>query len=184
MDKPRVLKGGLAYYESASSPLRAVTFQYNPDSLHRTIAPADGYDRPREVVVFTLALDATDGLERADPAAVSLGILPALCALEKLVQHPGKPGEKTPLTLFVWGTHRVIPVRITQLLVREEMFNVNLTPSRALVDVTMETLTSIELNNDPRARVLMDAYLAGKEKLSALALPGTSLEEWLGGGAK
>lgn len=36
-----------------------------------------------------------------------------------------------PLTLFTWGSKRVMPVRLTELSVNESAFDVNLNPIRA-----------------------------------------------------
>jgi len=114
------------------------------ETLTRTILPAipgaaldqpgaSGY--PRETIEFTLPLDATDSLEQADAQAIQTGIYPWLSAIELLMYPP--PSGANPLTLFVWGQNRILPVRVTGLKILERLFEANLSPIRALVEVTL-----------------------------------------------
>lgn len=178
MNSPRVLKGGFVHFEAEAPQGRVIAFQYNPETLKRIIAPVDPPAQLKETIEFTLALDASDALEHGDPTASSLGIYPALSALELLVQPPGNPSgfladiwpwntpREKPFTLFVWGAQRVFPIRVLQLVMREQMFDVKLNPIRASVDVTLEALTDDDLKGNPRAKAIMDSYVSKKESLA------------------
>ena len=104
-----------------------------------------------ETIKVEVEIDATDRLDdpEGNPDAVELGIHPQLAALEALV-HPRADDLQAndtlagsgvlevlpleaPLLLFVWSKQRVVPVRITELSVTEEAFDVALNPIRAKV---------------------------------------------------
>ncbi len=98
---PRTLSGGFIVMDAdGRTVLRTVVFQYNPDSLTRTVAPraakAESGDRlealrligpPVETIKLEIELDATDRLEHPDqnPDAVSNGITPELADLETIL---------------------------------------------------------------------------------------------------
>src|SRR4051812_7157541 len=154
---PRLLKGGLVRLDPDSGRILGVIgLQYNPDTLTRTIqvqATGETGDRSQalrlkgaavETMKLDVELDAVEGLADANPDAVSLGIHPQLAALEALV-HPRADDLQAnealagagvlevlpleaPMTLFVWSKQRVVPVRITDLSVTEEAFDVALNP--------------------------------------------------------
>lgn len=135
---------------------------------------------------FTAELDSTDQLEIASPD----GIHPQLAALEMLV-HPTtaqirensrlskkgaieiSPIEK-PLTLFTWGSKRVMPVRLTELSVNESAFDVNLNPMRAALSIGLKVLSVSDLPAGHRGAELYMAHLAQKERLAGIA-PGGGL---------
>ncbi len=142
---------------------------------------------PVETIKLEAEVDATDRLE--DPGsnrdAVTLGIQPELAALESLV-HP-RAGElqandalaasgqlevlplEAPLTLFVWSKQRVVPVRVTDLSVTEEAFDVALNPIRAKVSLSLRVLSVDDLGFDHRGGTLFMAYLRNKEGLAGRA---------------
>ena len=162
---PSVFKGALATV-SALNPLgTVVVFQYNPASLTRTLAARTSGGEgptstprfagpPEETVKLSVEIDATDQLEAADSTTESLGILPALAALEAMLYPPSPvvvanevlaragiveilPME-APLTLLVWGTRRIMPVAITDFSVTEEAFDLALNPLQAKVDLGLQ----------------------------------------------
>jgi hypothetical protein len=47
---------------------------------------------------------------------------------------------EAPLTLFIWGIKRILPVRLTQLTITEEAFDSNLNPIRATVSLGLQVL--------------------------------------------
>ena len=132
---------------------RVLAMQYNPDTLTRTLQPqaiADTQDRsqalrlkgpPVETIKVDAEMDAADQLEAPgqNPSVVQYGLAPQLAALETLL-YPAS-GQliannqlqsagtleitpiQSPLTLFVWSSQRVVPVRITDLSVTEEAFD-------------------------------------------------------------
>lgn len=140
-----------------------------------------------ETLKLEAEIDATDRLEQPDqnPDVISLGIHPQLAALEVLV-HPSSASLQAnealaasgvleivpleaPLTLFVWSKQRVVPVRVTDLSVTEEAFDVFLNPIRARVSLGMRVLSVDDLGFDHRGGTLFMGYLRTKESLAAKA---------------
>lgn len=77
-----------------------------------------------------------------------------------------------PLTLFVWGSNRALPVTITGLDVREQIFDASLNPTHAEVDIAMRALSYSDLDRDHRGYTLFLAYQKGKERRAAQGLTG------------
>ncbi|MFC9682908.1 hypothetical protein [Streptomyces sp. NPDC056948] len=148
----------------------------------------------QETWKFTAEIDATDQFEVAAPD----GIHPQLATLEMLVQPTtaqlraaSKLSQKgaieispieMPLTLFTWGSKRVMPVRLTELSVNESAFDVNLNPIRASLSIGMKILTVSDLPAGHRGADLYLAHLAQKERLAAAARGGSLGALGLGGG--
>jgi Contractile injection system tube protein len=194
---PRLVKAAIVLVNPASGAVqRTITLQYNPDTLSRTfqIQGSGGGERsealrlkgpPVESLKLDAEIDATDQLEHPqdNPDAVALGIQPELAALETiaypsaalLVSNNGLaaagtieivPAE-TPLTLFVWGAQRTLPVRLTELSVVEEAFDPALNPIRAKVSLGLRVLSVDDLGFSHRGGSLFMAYVRAKEKLIA-----------------
>ena len=141
---PSVKKGALVVLRAGNPVPSVIPFQYNPETIQRTLqpqisAPAESggpspptlQGPPIQTISFDLDFDATDQLEKADPLAVSEGILPQLAALE-LIMYPtpakGAPlPQEAPLTILVLGA-RLIPVLLTQCTVLEQAFDPSLNP--------------------------------------------------------
>ena len=139
---------------------------------------------PKETIDVSVELDAADQLEEDDPIAVASGLGSALAALE-LLMYPNSIevmerrarlalGEvqvasfEVPLALLIWGTARVVPVRVRSLSITEKMFDQNLTPIVAEVTLGLDVLS---YENLPWLSVGGVASLADhmrKEVLSAL----------------
>ncbi|MDJ0579911.1 hypothetical protein [Crocosphaera sp.] len=172
---PQLLKGALVGIDpSTKVVVSTLVFQYNPETLTRSLAPqiAGGEDSSRtealrledapiETIKFDLELDATDRLEEAEAVAVSDGVYPELAALETLI-YPKitqvtqrmlaanfgtkeiVPAE-APMTLLVWGIKRILPVRIQNFNITEEAYDVNLNPIRAKVTLDLRVLSYNDL---------------------------------------
>ena len=195
---PRLLKGGLVQLDPRSGRVLAVIgLQYNPDTLTRSLQVQAGGEtgdrsqalRLRGAAVETIKLDAeidaTDRLDEANPDAVELGIHAELAALEALVHARADDLQanealasagvlevlplEAPLTLFVWSKQRVVPVRVTDLSVTEEAFDVALNPIRAKVSLSLRVLSVDDLGFDHRGGTLFMAYLRNKEALAGRA---------------
>ncbi|WP_225847555.1 hypothetical protein [Streptomyces sp. HPF1205] len=199
-DIPKPTRSGIVVVDPRrGTPSQVIVMQFNPDSLERSIAPqaagADNSSGDRtealrlkgpavETWKFTAEVDATDQFDVAAPD----GIHPQLAALEMLVNPAGArlrelealaalgtlevtPIE-SPLTLFTWGNKRVLPVRLTELSVTEEAFDVNLNPLRAAVAIGMRVLTTSDLPVGHRGYDLYLAHLAQKERLAGAAATG------------
>src|SRR3954452_15429589 len=170
---PRLLKGAIVGVDPFNPLASVVVFQYNPDTMTRRLEPravsAEG-DRgeafrltgaPKETITLSIEIDATDQLELAQAPATSVGIYPTLAALEMLV-YPKTAAviandvlsaigtievipATGPMTLFVWGPQRVLPVRITSFSITEEAHDTALNPTRAKADLTLQVLSYIDL---------------------------------------
>lgn len=104
--------------------LRTVTFQYNPDTLTRTLTPraakAESGDRlenlrligpPIETMKLEIELDATDRLEKpaSNPETVANGIAPELAELETIIT-PDTGDLSAADQLASVGTLEVLPL--------------------------------------------------------------------------
>jgi hypothetical protein len=170
---PRVQKGAIIGLDLFNPLASIIVFQYNPDTLTRTITAqttGGNADRgealrlkgpPQEKISLDVDIDATDQLEKAEFPATSLGIYPTLASLEMLL-YPKSAltianevlaaigiieviQPEAPLTLFVWGIKRVLPVRLTQFTITEEAFDPSLNPIRAKVKLDLQVLTYQDL---------------------------------------
>ena len=198
---PRLLKGAILSIDPANPLASVIAFQYNPASLTRSLEPqlageAGGGARsealrlkgaPVETISLEVEIDATDQLERADDIAVRLGIYPQLSALEMLlypksslvVANTALLAAGTievvppiaPLTLFIWGPRRVLPVRLTSFSITEEAHDVNLNPIRAKVSLGLRVLSYNDLELTHPGRHLFLAHQVVKE---AMAMLGSS----------
>jgi hypothetical protein len=140
---------------------------------------------PVETIDLSVELDAADQL--ADPARhpqiVAHGLNPALAALELLLYPPStqvllnrtlaqagavqtSSGGNTPFVLFVWGSSRVLPVRLTSFSVTEKAFDQALNPIQAEVKLGMRVLTYMEFKETSLG---YNAYLASQAHKEALA---------------
>ena len=139
-----------------------------------------------ETIKLEAELDATDQLEFPTqfPLAGKYGIHPQLAQLEMLVNPTVEtlmnddamansgtleiiPLEQ-PLTLFVWSSQRVVPVRLTEFSITEEAFDPNLNPIRAKISLGLRVLNVDDLGFDnPGGRLFM-TYLTNKESLAAM----------------
>src|SRR5258706_4292698 len=170
---PRLLKGALIGVDPLNPLGAVVVFQYNPDTMTRKLEPravsAEG-DRgeafrltgaPKETITLSVEIDATDQLEQANPLAIASGIYPTLAALEVMLYPKSAvviantilsligtieviPAE-SPMTLFVWGPQRVLPVRITSFSITEEAHDPFLNPIRANGDLSLAVLSYHDL---------------------------------------
>jgi Contractile injection system tube protein len=193
---PRLIKGAIVALDSSSNRVvSTVSFQYNPETLSRTLqvqaiegeagAQSEALrlkGAPIETMRLDVEIDATDRLEQADNTAVSLGIYPQLSALEILVYPQSSqvaanmekasrgtleiiPTE-APLTLLVWGKQRVLPVRLTDFSITEEAYDVNLNPIRAKVSLSLRVLNYNDLPWGQRGSRLFLTHHRNKEQMA------------------
>jgi hypothetical protein len=190
---PRLLKGAIVGLDPLNPLASVVVFQYNPDTLTRRVdarstGGTDGGDRseafrlsgpPKETITLNIEIDAADQLEKAHPLAVTMGVYPTLSALEMLLYPKSAkviadtvlaqlgnieiiPPE-APLTLFVWGAKRVLPVRLTSLSITEEAYDTALNPIRAKVDLSLYVLSYADLKLTHPGYTLFLAHQIAKE---------------------
>jgi hypothetical protein len=206
---PRVISGAIVGIDPNGQPPSVILFQYNPDSLSRSLQPqmgAEGGDRieqlrikgaPVETIKLDIELDAADSLEHDEPAARELGIHPQLAALEMLV-YPRAQRIITntellklgtieilppvaPLTLFVWGPKRVLAVKLTEFSITEEAYDAKLNPIRAKVSLGLRVLTYSDLPRSHPGYSLFLAHQVAKEAMARIGGSG-SLADVGGGG--
>jgi hypothetical protein len=146
---------------------------------------------PVETIKLEAEIDATDQLEHPDQNATTadVGLFPQLALLESLVyptstqltRNDARQGSgeleivpmEAPLTLFVWSRSRVVPVRISELSVTEEAFDVALNPIRAKVSLGLRVLSVDDLGFANKGGALFMSYLQQKERLAARGPGGT-----------
>ncbi len=187
----KLVKAGFVLLDGATGVVqKVIVFQYNPETLVRrlvastttfagagvgsaVVAPAIGVAPvvppvPVESVSFTLTLDAADKLERADAVTQQSGLLPMISALEFLLSP--QPGA---ITVWVSGSHRVVPVRITEMVFSEQAFDTTLNPIRACVSVQMQVLKDADFPVNARGRAICDAHSAMLQQLAKALDAGT-----------
>jgi hypothetical protein len=172
-------------------PKKTIPFQYNPDTLTRTLQvqgignePGDRLEAlrlkgpPHESYKFDAEFDAAE-----DPGKYPDGLFPLLYALEgsisptygQLWSENDDAGNgrleiapaESPLTVLVLGPRRVVPVRITEFSVTEEAFDASLNPIRAKVSVGVRVLTVDDLGYTHKGGRLYLAHLQQKERFAA-----------------
>ncbi len=200
---PRLLKGGIVLINAETGAVqRIIALQYNPDTLTRSLqikgVGAEGGDRsealrlkgpPTETFKLDAEMDATDQLETADKQATQLGLHPQLAALETIVYPTSSQLQtnnsraaagtleiapmETPLTLFIFGAKRILPVRLTEFSITEEAFDVALNPIRAKISLGMRVLSVDDLGFNHKGGNLFMRYLQDKEQMARSSAGGT-----------
>jgi len=198
-----LLKGGIVLVDyNTGAVQRLIPLQYNPETLTRTlqvqgVGPESGphVDQmrlkgpPIETFKLEADLDASDQLGAGDPLATASGIQPQLAALETVIYPTSTQLQQAnamaqagtleivpmdaPLTLFVWSKERVVPVKITEFSITEEMFDSNLNPIRAKVSLGLRVLTVDDVDFSSVAGSIYLTYQQRKEQLAASAPAGS-----------
>ena len=156
---PKMLRGGLVRIDpNARSLLDVVVFQYNPDTLTRTLQPraigGEPGDRlevlrltgpPHETIKFDAEIDAADQLENptdsANQPVVTQGLLPALAVLERLV---------TPTAAELIATDALFDSGMLEVSPMEAPLVVLVWGVKRVVPVLVSSLTFTEEAFDPK----------------------------------
>jgi hypothetical protein len=191
---PRVLKGALVSVDPLVPIPNVIIFQYNPDTLTRTLKPrtaGSGAARaeaqlltgpPEETIKVDVEIDATDQLEQNDGVAGTLGIYPQISALEML-SYPKSAlaiantvllatgvieivPPTAPLTLFIWGPQRILPVLVTDCAITEEAHDTALNPIRAKIGLGLRVLSYSDLSITNPGYYIFLAHQIAKETMS------------------
>lgn len=195
---PKLQKGAILTFDPVTGvKLSTIMLQYNPETLTRSFKPqtvGDEPDRseilrlkgpPVETIQCELEIDATDQLAASNSTTISVGIQPQLAILELLLYPSSSvlninevlsllgtieilPME-TALTVFAWSKSRVTPVRITDLKITEEAFDLELNPLRAKVSLGMRVLNVNDVGFLSPAGSLYMIYQTTKESLAQQA---------------
>ncbi|MGO1001003.1 hypothetical protein [Lysobacter sp. CA196] len=197
---PKLLRGGLVLLDPITgNVLRIIGLQYNPDSMTRSLqikgVGGESGDRsealrlkgpPAETIKLEAEIDASDALEAGQVSSTLNGLHPQIAAIEALV-HPSSGDLFTanaiaatgsleiapalaPLSVFVFGPNRIAPVRITELSITEEAFDVSLNPIRAKLSIGLRVLSIDDIGFDSKGGGLFMSYLLSKERLAAQAI--------------
>lgn len=193
---PKLLKGALIGFDLFNPLASVVVFQYNPQTLRREVearmSDTEGNSgevarlegAPKETISLAVEFDATDGLETGAGNATSMGVYPQLSALEMLV-YPKTAyivaqtvlaalgtleiaAPQAPLTLFVWGIKRVVPVQLSGFTIDEEAYDVNLNPIRASATLNLRVLSYSDLRMTNPAYYLFLAHQVVKETMATI----------------
>jgi hypothetical protein len=182
------------------NPLASVVvFQYNPDSVQRSLQPQSAGDEssksealrlkgpPVETIKVDVEIDANDQFRPHDPGSEGMGVYPQLSALEMLV-YPKSAlviantvllavgtievlPPSAPLTIFIWGPKRAVPVRLTEFSITEEAHDTELTPIRAKVSLGLRVLSYSDL---PLTNPGYGLFLAHQIVKEAMAVTGSA----------
>lgn len=195
---PRLLKGAIIGIDPFNPLASVIVFQYNPHTLTRdlsarTMGGGEGAKTealrltgaPKETIKLSeIMIDASDQLERGDKTATSMGIYPQLSALEMLLYPKSSiviankvlalmgtieivPPE-APMTLFIWGIKRVLPVRLTSLTITEELYDPKLNPICAKVGLSLQVLSYSDLPTLHPGSFLFMAHQISKEVMATI----------------
>ena len=156
--RPKTTKGAILLIRPNSkgtirdSTNLAFVFQYNPETLTRTISSTNsegvlnGKEEKHslnsidEQINLDLDFDTTDQLEHPEqePDVTQNGLYPALAALESIIRSQSKTEAKnSPIVLFIWGSNRLIPVWINGYKITETVFDPSLNPIHARIELSM-----------------------------------------------
>ncbi|HEY9735411.1 MAG TPA: hypothetical protein V6D06_03980 [Trichocoleus sp.] len=192
---PRLLKGAIIGMDPMNPLASVIIFQYNPETMSRQIeARTMGGEEgargealrlsgpPKETISLSVEIDATDQLEQTNPIAMAAGVYPTLSALEMLLYPKSKAVLKNialaqlgnieiippeaPMTLFVWGPQRVVPVRLTSFSITEEAYDTLLNPIRAKADLSLQVLSYHDLKLDSAGHSIFMVHQIAKEALA------------------
>lgn len=193
---PKLVKGAIIGADPFNPLASVVVFQYNPAELTRTLkakVTSEDADRgeafrikgpPDEDITVKIEIDAADQLEAGDGITGKLGIHPTLASLEMLLYPKAAkvianevlalagiieviPPE-APLTLFVWGAKRILPVRLTSFSVTETQYDPNLNPIQAEVSLGLRVLTYQDLGLASVGGALFMAHQVIKEVMATI----------------
>ena len=196
-NSPRLLKGALVGIDIFNPVASVIIFQYNPETLTRTLQTqttgGEGGEKsealrlkgaPVETIKLDVEIDAVDQLEKAEGTATSMGIYPQLSALEMLIYPKSAVviansvllalgtieiiPPMAPLTLFIWGPKRVLPVRLTDFSITEEAYDVNLNPIQAKVSLGLRVQSYNDLPLTHPGYALFLAHQVVKETMATV----------------
>lgn len=193
---PRLTKGALIGVDLFNPIASVIVFQYNPETVTRTLKPqgASGEGSraesmrlkgaPIETIAMDLEIDATDQLDTGDVYAERLGLYPQLSSLEMLaypktalvIANTVLMAMGTleilppigPFTLLVWNLQRVLPVRLNELTITEELHDSKLNPIQAKVKVGLQVLSYNDLSLTNPGYYVFLAHQTVKEVMASI----------------
>jgi hypothetical protein len=185
-NSPRLQKGALVGLDPVNPLASVVVFQYNPETLTRTLTPqtagggggsqaAPGEalrltGPPQEEIRLDVVLDATDQLEQAQPPATQVGIYPQLSALEMLLY---------PKSALVIANEVLMNVGMIEVIAPEAPLTVLVWGAKRVVPVRLTSFSITEEMFDPdlnpiHAKVSLGLRVLNYKDLGLLS-PGGAL---------
>ena len=187
-----VQKGALVAV-AADGSKRSLAFQYNPDTLRRSLEPnlVGGHPgsrsqavryagAPTQTITVECRFSAADAIAAGD---VGQGIAPQLAALQTLVSPASADVlqaqtmldagtiEVLPALadrlLFVWGGTSVLPVQLTDVAIVEQLHDRDLVPVLATVTLTMRAVTYSDVGEGNASYGEYVSYQRQLERLAA-----------------
>ena len=197
---PKTLKGAIVGLDILNPLASVIVFQYNPDTMTRRLVARTPVERgarteaqringaPTETIRLDVEIDATDQLEKGEGNAVSMGIHPQLASLEMLLYPKSSAvitntvlaltgtievlATEAPLTFLIWGAKRILPVRLTELNITEEAYDVGLNPIRAKVSLGLRVLSYSDLPFTHLGHYAFIAHQLVKETMAVIGSTG------------
>jgi hypothetical protein len=134
----------------------------------------------KEAFSIQIRLDFADRDQSVAAISERFGIAPEIAAIEELMYPvatdaeaaapggtaPVRTARQRPTVLFVWGKGRVLPVRIASLKIDESVYNDQLYPVRAEIDMSLEVLGESDARNDAAVRAALDHTDADRRNLA------------------
>lgn len=133
----------------------------------------------KESFKVLVRVDFADRLEATSKLPAELGVAPEIAAIEDLL-YPGETEASAssdgteavrqklprPTVLLVWGRKRVLPVKITGLTINEALYNSQLNPIRADIEVSVEVLGELDAADNEAVKSAL-AFTAGNRRALA-----------------
>lgn len=193
---PKVFKGAIVALDPFNPLASVIIFQYNPEQLTRSLTPLGQKDPkipvgvqrltgpPKETISLKVTINAADQLETGKGIATEVGIYPQLAAMEMLLYPKSslvlantalaalgtmeiQPPE-APLTLFIYGLKRVVPVRMTSYSVTEQYHDASLNPIVADASLSLDVLTYLDFQRSQKGYYIFLSYQVVKETMATI----------------
>ena len=155
-NSPRVQKGALVGLDPINPLASVIVFQYNPETLTRTLTPQTSGGQggganapgealrltgpPQEEIKLDVAIDATDQLEKGQPPATEVGIYPQLSALEMLLY---------PKSALVIANEVLLRVGVIEIVPPEAPLTVLVWGAKRVLPVRLTSFSITEEMFDP-----------------------------------
>lgn len=187
--QPESAGGGGAGGQSGSNPLavrgvpgESFSFTIAMDSsdmiadgspVAEGIAKASGvYSRLAALEMLLYPVSSTGGVGLLGSVSISVGSNGIAFGGSASAQVDRSiPESQVPTVLFVWGPERIVPVRVTNLVITEKLYDSLLNPTHAEAQLGLRVLTPQELNavTGPLKEVAKGAYIYSQGLRQVLA---------------
>lgn len=105
-------------------------------------------DRISALEMLLYAPKESEGLALQASATLSAGAGGVSASASASAKVDVVPKCEVPLLLFIWGPGRIVPVRLTDFDVTEQLFSPTLYPIQAEVSITMQIIAPWMMKND------------------------------------